>query len=167
MATRARILRVLALAKTVVFRNMQDMQDSLDSPTFAKPCWQDSPDSPTFAKGHFWEKCDSPWHICTSNSPFSQIWGEWPLLNFTSSSVKCFKVGTMTRLLEAWRCSLLFTKIRSFGCTRYINCKTWKINLFVLQVESYFFVNINFCRWHTKMHTVEKEGERGHLMYLL
>jgi hypothetical protein len=41
------------------------------------------PDSPTFAKRHFWEKCDSPCHIRTSNSPFSRIWGEWPLLSFS------------------------------------------------------------------------------------
>jgi hypothetical protein len=55
--------------------------DSPNSPTFAKPCHADSPDSRTLAKGHFREKCDSPRHICTSNSPFLQIWGEWPLLN--------------------------------------------------------------------------------------
>ncbi len=69
--------------------------DSPNSPTFAKPCCADSPnsptfaktfteyspDSPTFAKRHFWEKCDSPRHIRTSNSPFSRIWGEWPLLS--------------------------------------------------------------------------------------
>ncbi len=53
-----------------------------DSPTFAKTCCADSPDSRTLAKGHFREKCDSPRHIRTSNSPFSRIWGEWPLLNF-------------------------------------------------------------------------------------
>ncbi len=59
-------------------------EDSPDSPTFAKPCCKDSPDSPTFAKGHFWEKCDSPRHIHTSNSPFSRIWGEWPLLTINT-----------------------------------------------------------------------------------
>ncbi len=58
--------------------------DSPNSPTFAKPCCADSPDSPTLAKGHFREKCDSPRHIRTSNSPFSQIWGEWPLLMWST-----------------------------------------------------------------------------------
>jgi hypothetical protein len=55
--------------------------DSPNSLTFAKPCCADSPDSRTLAKGHFREKCDSPRLIRTSNSPFSRIWGEWPLLN--------------------------------------------------------------------------------------
>jgi hypothetical protein len=95
MATHARILRVLALAKTVVFRNMQD---SLDSPTFAKPCWQDSPDSPTFAKGHFWEKCDSPRQIRASNERALQIWREWPLLKFKSYKIYIFSVNSL--LLE-------------------------------------------------------------------
>jgi hypothetical protein len=58
--------------------------DSPNSPTFAKPCCADSPDSRTLAKGHFRKKCDSPRHICTGNSPFSRIWGEWPLLSFIS-----------------------------------------------------------------------------------
>ena len=40
----------------------------------------DSPDSPTFAKGHFWKNVTCIRHIRTSNSPFSWIWGEWPLL---------------------------------------------------------------------------------------
>jgi hypothetical protein len=58
--------------------------DSPNSPTFAKPCCADLPDSRTLTKGHFREKCDSPRHICTSNSPFSQIWGEWPLLKIAT-----------------------------------------------------------------------------------
>jgi hypothetical protein len=41
----------------------------------------DSPDSPTFAKGHFWKNVTRIRHIRTSNSPFLQIWGEWPLLS--------------------------------------------------------------------------------------
>ncbi len=45
----------------------------------------DSPDSPTFAKGHFWKNVTRIRHIRTSNSPFSRIWGEWPLLNFVPS----------------------------------------------------------------------------------
>jgi hypothetical protein len=56
--------------------------DSKHSSTFANLLCLDSPDSPTFAKGLFWEKCDSPRHIRTSNLPFWQIWGEWPLLSF-------------------------------------------------------------------------------------
>jgi hypothetical protein len=40
----------------------------------------DSPDSQTFAKGHFWKNVTRIRHIRTSNSPFLQIWGEWPLL---------------------------------------------------------------------------------------
>jgi hypothetical protein len=41
----------------------------------------DSPDSPSFAKGHFWKNVTRIRHICTSNLPFSQIWGKWPLLS--------------------------------------------------------------------------------------
>ncbi len=59
----------------------QFTEDSPDSPTFAEPFTEYSPDSPTFAKGHFRKKRDSPQHIRMSNSPFWQIWGEWPLLN--------------------------------------------------------------------------------------
>ncbi len=62
--------------------------DSPNSPTFVKPFTEYSPDSPTFAKRHFWEKCDSPRHIHTSNSPFSRVWGEWPLLSFFTSNEK-------------------------------------------------------------------------------
>jgi hypothetical protein len=62
--------------------------DLPDSPTFAEPCCADSPDSRTLAKGHFREKCDSPRHIRTSNSPFSQIWGKWPLLRI-NTILKC------------------------------------------------------------------------------
>ncbi len=58
--------------------------ESPDSPTFANLFCSDSPDSPTFAKGHFWKKCDSPRYICTSNERVTRIWGEWPLLSFTS-----------------------------------------------------------------------------------
>jgi hypothetical protein len=54
--------------------------DSPNSPTFAEPCCADSPNSPTFAKPFTEYSPDSPRHIRTSNSPFSRIWGEWPLL---------------------------------------------------------------------------------------
>jgi hypothetical protein len=47
MATRRRICRIRVLAKRAIFGNMQD---SPDSPPFAKPFTEDSPDSPTFAK---------------------------------------------------------------------------------------------------------------------
>jgi hypothetical protein len=54
----------------------------------------DSPDSPTLAKGHFWKNVTRIWHICTSNSPFSQIWGEWPLLNlYTSENLGIIKIN--------------------------------------------------------------------------
>ncbi len=42
MATRQQIQRIRVLAKMAIFRNMQD---SPDSPTFAKPFTEDSPDS--------------------------------------------------------------------------------------------------------------------------
>ena len=67
-----------------------------DSPDSRSPkcghLWY-SPNLTTFAKGHFWQKCDSPRHIRTSNSPFSQIWGEWPLLinySFSYFLASCF-----------------------------------------------------------------------------
>ena len=62
--------------------------DSPDSPTFAEPCCADSTNSLTLAEGHFREKCDSPRHIRTSNSPFSRIWREWPLLTFRPKKVR-------------------------------------------------------------------------------
>ncbi len=60
--------------------------DSINSSTFANLFCSASPKSPTFAKGHFWKKCDSPRHIPTSNLPFLQIWGEWPLLTSTPTA---------------------------------------------------------------------------------
>ena len=56
--------------------------------TFARHSPTISPDSIhslTFDIRHFWEKCDSPRHIRTSNLPFWQIWGEWPLLNWNAN----------------------------------------------------------------------------------
>ncbi len=55
--------------------------DSINSPTFANLFCSDSPNSPTFAKGHFWKNETRIRHIRRSNSPFSRIWGEWPLLS--------------------------------------------------------------------------------------
>ena len=71
--------------------------DSPDSPTFAEPCCADSPDLRTLAKGHFLEKCDSLRHIRTSNSPFSRIWGEWPLLRI-NTILKCIILHFFTLL---------------------------------------------------------------------
>jgi hypothetical protein len=64
--------------------------DSPNSPTFAKPCCADSPDSRTLAKGHFREKCDSPRHICTSNSPFSRIWGRVAIAYALFNKIKLY-----------------------------------------------------------------------------
>jgi hypothetical protein len=47
LAKNLRFWRVLALAKTAVFRYMRD---SPESPTLAEPCCKDLPDPPTFAK---------------------------------------------------------------------------------------------------------------------
>jgi hypothetical protein len=58
--------QVGVLAKMAVFRNMQD---SPDSPTFAKPFTKDSPDLPTFAKPFTEYLPDSP----TFAKPFCEL----------------------------------------------------------------------------------------------
>jgi hypothetical protein len=110
--------------------------DSPNSPTFAKPCCADSPDSRTLAKGHFREKCDSPWHIRSSNSPFSRIWGEWPLLNFYPITTK---QKASVCIYSFWVNNVII-----FVYFSQINCSYFNINWFQFKCSSNKFCNCIF-----------------------
>jgi hypothetical protein len=81
-----RFWRVRVLAKRAFFGNMQD---SPDSPPFAKPFTEDSPDSPTFAKPFTEYSTDSP----TFAKPFTED---------SPDSLKV-SLASITRVWRIWR----------------------------------------------------------------
>jgi hypothetical protein len=81
-----RFWRVRVLAKMAIFGNMQD---SPDSPTFAKPFTEDSPDSPTFAKPFTEDSPDSP----TFANPFTE----------DSPDSRKVSLASVTRVWQIWR----------------------------------------------------------------
>ncbi len=80
---------VRVLAKRAIFGNMQD---SADSPPFAKPFTEDSPDSPTFAKPFTEYSLDSP----TFAKPFTEDSPD-------SLKVSLASITRVWRIQRVWR----------------------------------------------------------------
>ncbi len=135
---------------------MSCRSDSPNSPTFAKMCRADSPDSPTLAKGLFWEKCDSPQHICRSNSPFSRIWGERPLL-------KWFSNGNPRNPCGPWRLPRVPQDLKYF-CGLY--CKQ-VVHSYLSAKFHFFVINIPNVHSHGKISVITENWLWGYKIKLI
>ncbi len=67
--------------------------DSIHSTHIRQPFFPDSIHSTDIRQGSFWKNVTHIRHIRTSNSPFWQIWGEWPLLTINTIIIWAHREG--------------------------------------------------------------------------